>query len=62
MKTTRRAFAGAAAMTAISYQRVLGANDRVRVGLIGVGNRGDQDLNALMEYADQQVVGVCDLR
>ncbi|MBI3698615.1 MAG: Gfo/Idh/MocA family oxidoreductase [Acidobacteria bacterium] len=62
MNTTRRAFTSAATFTALSYRRVWGANDRVRVGLIGVGNRGDQDLSALMEYADQQVIGVCDLR
>lgn len=63
MTTTRRSFtAGAAAFTALSYQRVMGANDRVRLGLIGVGNRGDQDLTALLEYADQQIVAVCDLR
>ena len=62
MPTTRRSFAGAAALASLSYQRILGANDRVRIGLIGVGNRGDQDLTALMEYADQQVIAVCDLR
>jgi len=49
-------------MSAIAYQRVLGANDRVRLGFIGVGNRGDQDLTAFMEYADQQVAAVCDIR
>ena len=31
---------GAAALTAAGYARVLGANDRVGVGFIGVGNRG----------------------
>ncbi|HYM13702.1 MAG TPA: Gfo/Idh/MocA family oxidoreductase [Bryobacterales bacterium] len=64
METTRRSFtvAGAAALTALSYQRVLGANDRARLGFIGVGNRGDQDLRAFLEYADQQVAAVCDLR
>ena len=64
MKTSRRTFAtaSAAALTALSYQRVLGANDRVRLGLIGVGNRGDQVHTAFLEYSDQQVVAVCDLR
>jgi hypothetical protein len=28
--------------TALSYARVQGANDRVRIGYIGLGNRGDQ--------------------
>lgn len=32
--------AGVAAATARSYTRVLGANDRISLGHIGVGNRG----------------------
>jgi len=60
---TRRGFAraSAAALSAASYQRVLGANDRVRLGFIGVGNRGSNLLNAAKEFGDQQVVAVCDL-
>ena len=62
--STRRAFAkaGAAALTAASYQRVVGANDRVRLGFIGVGNRGDNLLRATQEFADQQIAAVCDIR
>ena len=62
--TTRRAFAkkGAAALTALGYQRVLGANDRVRLGFIGVGNRGDNLLRATQEFADQHIAAVCDIR
>ena len=60
--TTRRTLAKAAALTALSYQRVRGANDRVRLGFIGVGNRGTSLLQATKEYADQQVVAVCDIR
>src|SRR5262249_21277536 len=40
---TRRQFlgaAGAAALTAATYRRVLGAEDRVAVGFIGTGGRG----------------------
>lgn len=55
---TRRA--GLAA--ALSYSRILGANDRVGLGYIGLGNRGDQVHEAFLEYADQQTVAVCDLR
>lgn len=62
MPTNRREFAKAAALTALSYQRVLGANDRVRLGFIGVGFRGDQVLRAFTEYADQQIAAVCDIR
>ena len=30
----------ATAATALSYSRILGANERVRLGLIGCGSRG----------------------
>ena len=60
--TTRRTLAKAAVLAAVSYQRVRGANDRVRLGFIGVGNRGTSLLRATKEYADQQTVAVCDVR
>ncbi len=60
--TTRRTFTKTAALTALSYQRVAGANDRVRLGFIGVGNRGTSLVRATKEYADQQMVAICDLR
>ena len=40
-------FAGAA--TALGAARVAGAAERVRVGFIGVGNRGDQVLDAFLK-------------
>src|SRR5205809_6481359 len=64
-KLTRRAFHKSAAVatiaTAASYSRGLGANDRVRLGFIGLGNRGDQVLSAFLEHRDAQVVAVCDI-
>jgi predicted dehydrogenase len=64
-RPTRRAFAksaaSAAAITAASYSRVLGANDRVAVGFIGVGNRGDQLLDAFLAHQDVYPHAVCDL-
>jgi predicted dehydrogenase len=61
---TRRDFARAAgvAATAASYSRVMGANDRVRIGYIGLGNRGDQVQDAFLEHGDQETVAICDLR
>src|SRR6476619_6372688 len=60
---TRRDLAkGAALATALSYSRILGANDRVGVGYIGLGNRGDQVHDAFLEHGDSQTVAVCDLR
>jgi predicted dehydrogenase len=62
---SRRSFtlgAGAATLaTALSAGRVLGANDRVRVGFIGLGNRGDQVLDAFLAHKDCQVAAVCDI-
>ena len=60
---SRRDFARTAGVaTAVSYSRILGANDRVRMGYIGLGNRGDQVHDAFLEHGDQQTVAVCDLR
>ena len=50
------------AATAISYQRILGANDRIHMGFIGVGNRGDQVHDAFLEHGDSVTTAVCDLR
>jgi predicted dehydrogenase len=60
---SRRGFARHASLaTALSYSRIVGANDRVGIGYIGLGNRGDQVHEAFLEYSDQQTVAVCDLR
>ncbi len=60
---TRREFSrSATALTALSYSRVLGANDRVRIGFIGLGNRGDQVHDGFLEHGDSQTVAICDLR
>jgi predicted dehydrogenase len=61
--STRRHFSKAAlAATSLSYSNILGANDRVRVGYIGLGNRGDQVHDAFLEHGDQVTAAVCDLR
>jgi predicted dehydrogenase len=62
MQSTRRQFTQAGLATALSYSRILGANDRVRMGYIGLGNRGDQVHEAFLEYGDAQTVAICDLR
>ena len=62
---TRREFGKTAAAawvgTALSSRRVRGANDRVRVGFIGVGNRGDQVLDAFLVHKDAEIAGICDI-
>lgn len=65
MGITRRDFnrtaAAAGLSTAISSMRVLGANDRVRLGFIALGNRGDQVLSAFLTHKDCEVTAICDL-
>jgi predicted dehydrogenase len=64
-RITRREFSKNATVagvaTALSAGRVIGAGDRVRIGFIGVGNRGDQVLSAFLEHKDADVVAVCDI-
>src|SRR5271157_2473227 len=47
--------------TALGATRVQGANDRIRLGFIGLGNRGDQVLDGFLEHRDAEVVAICDL-
>src|SRR5215467_7602218 len=62
---TRRDFikkAGAgAALLASASARVLGANDRVRVGMIGVGARGQDLLKQLLQVHNADLVAVADI-
>ena len=62
---TRRSFqasaAAAAGLTALQASRAWGANERIRVGFIGVGNRGMQVLEAFLRHSDCEVPVVCDV-
>jgi predicted dehydrogenase len=58
-KTTRRFFLGA--LTAASAVRVWGANDRVNVGIVGLGGRGSSHLNTYTNLNDAHVVALCDV-
>ena len=58
----RRAFIGsAAALTAASYNRVLGANDTLQLGVIGPGDRGRHDMAQFMLDPKVHVAAVCDI-
>ena len=58
----RRAFLrGATAMTALSYSRVFGANDRIQLGLIGCGERGRGDMGKFVKAGNVDVAAVCDI-
>ena len=72
-KVDRRAFLGTAAgvvagstvaSTARSYARILGANDRIALGHIGIGNRGSGlhlMASRLKDKYNVETVAVCDL-
>jgi len=51
----------AGATTALGAARAADANSRIRLGFIGLGNRGDQVLDAFLKHPDAEVVAVCDL-
>src|SRR3954447_14373721 len=55
------AAAATAAATSLAPGRVLGANDRVRLGFIGVGNRGCQLLKGFLAHPDARIVALCDV-
>lgn len=42
-------------------KKIIGANDRVRTGFIGVGNRGTQLLHLFMEQPDCEIAALCDV-
>jgi predicted dehydrogenase len=41
--------------------RILGANDKIRMGFIGIGNRGSQLLHLFMDNPDVEIAGLCDV-
>ncbi len=57
--STRRFFVGAA--TAASALRVWGANEKVNIGIVGLGGRGSSHLNSYTQIAEAEVVGLCDV-
>jgi predicted dehydrogenase len=64
--TSRRAFlgsavAGAFAGTALATPRVIGANDRIRIGIIGAGSRGQADLKAAIAVPNVECVAMADV-
>ncbi len=71
--TTRRSFiartglaaagmaVGKTGLSAAAYERVTGANDKIRVGFIGAGNRGTQLLNTFIKMKDCEVAALCDV-
>jgi hypothetical protein len=57
--TTRRFFLGAA--TAAAATRVWGANEKINVGIVGLGGRGSNHLNIYSKLPDARVAAICDI-
>jgi predicted dehydrogenase len=53
--------AAVAASSVFPSSRVLGANDRVRFGMIGVGGRGMEDFRSALRSTNVEAVGIADL-
>ncbi|HEV2381053.1 MAG TPA: Gfo/Idh/MocA family oxidoreductase [Terriglobia bacterium] len=56
---------GAAVASAPAWGRVLGANDRINIALIGLGARGSDHLNLVLQHRankpDIEIVALCDV-
>jgi predicted dehydrogenase len=57
MPTTRRQFIASGTLAAAA----LGANDRIRVGLIGCGGRGRSNLELFQTDPSCRIVAICDV-
>ena len=57
----RRAFISAAAAAAASYSRILGANERITVGIIGAGGQGSGVWKRFLQQPDVNAGAVCDV-
>ncbi|MDP4130679.1 MAG: Gfo/Idh/MocA family oxidoreductase [Bacteroidota bacterium] len=44
-----------------SYSRKISPNDKIRIGVIGIGIQGNNDLNAALKVPGTEVVAACDL-
>jgi predicted dehydrogenase len=73
MKKSRRQFIKTTSATSVGLAvglntfsspnsvRILGANDKIRVGFIGIGNRGSQLLGLFMQEPDCEIAALCDI-
>jgi len=59
--SSRRGFLRATAFAAVSYDRVSGANDRIRLGIVGTGPRGQYLMKEITRAGSVEWVAVCDV-
>ena len=55
------ATAGMAALPSRYYARVLGANDRIQIGVIGAKGMGWSNVNSLLNNTKVELVAICDV-
>ena len=55
------AFGLAALQTETSGAQIVGANERIRLGFIGIANRGGQLITAFTKHDDMEVAALCDV-
>jgi len=52
---------GASGISSVSCGRSIGPNDKIRVGFIGIGNRGTQVMDLFRAEPDCEVAALCDI-
>lgn len=58
---TRRTFVQLSALTALSSTRVIGANDRINVAIVGLGGRGRYHVGAYAKQPGAHIQAICDV-
>ena len=61
MSSSRRSFLHGAAAAALSASRVMGANDRINVLVVGTGGRGTDHIDEYAKLPGARLAGVCDI-
>ncbi len=61
MTISRRDLIKTAALSAVSYSRLAGANDRIGLGLIGAGGRGKAVMGSFLHNPGVELRAVCDV-
>ena len=61
LRNSAAASAGAALLGGLAPARVLGANDRVRVGILGTGERAQYLMTLFNKVPNTEIVAVCDV-
>ena len=61
LKDSAVGVAGVAALSGLDGSRVLGANDRIRVAVLGSGGRAQDVMSKFKMFPDNEIVAVCDV-